>query len=247
VSAGGRRVALVTGGAKGIGAAIAGRLSEDGLAVAILDIDDAEAARIAATLPAASAHTADVASYEQVASAVGDVVARWGGIDVVVNNAGWDRLAPFLDTGPDLWDRLIGVDLLGPIHVSHTAIPHLVRRGGGRVVNIASEAGRVGGTGHAVYAACKGGLIALTKALARELGPAGVTVNCVCPGLTDTDLMRSSGMTDESIAAVVAATPLGRLAETGDTAGVVSFLASGDAAFVTGQVLSVSGGLTTVG
>lgn len=242
-----RRVALVTGGARGIGRAIAQRLSGEGLAVAILDVDGEGARHAAATLPAASGHEADVASHEQVEAAVEDVAARWGGIDVVVNNAGWDRLEPFLDSGPELWEHLIGVDLLGPVHVSRAAIPHLVRVGGGRVVNIASEAGRVGGTGHAVYAACKGGLIALTKALARELGPSGVTVNCVCPGLTDTAMMRGSGMTEEAVAAIVAATPLGRLTETADTAGVVSFLASADAAFVTGQILSVSGGLTTVG
>jgi 2-hydroxycyclohexanecarboxyl-CoA dehydrogenase len=220
------------------------------MAVAVLDVDGDGSDRVAASLPNASAHRADVASYAEVTAAVDDVVARWGRVDVLVNNAGWDRLQPFLETEPELWDRLIGVDLLGPIHATRAAVPRMLANGGsggGRVVNIASEAGRIGGTNHAVYAACKGGLIALTKALARELGPQGVTVNCVCPGLTDTSLMRASGMTDAAVESVVGATPLGRLATVGDTAGAVLFLCSDDAEFVTGQILSVSGGLTTAG
>jgi 2-hydroxycyclohexanecarboxyl-CoA dehydrogenase len=247
VTAVGQRVALVTGGANGIGAAIARRLGAAGCAVAILDVDSLGAARCAESLDVASVHVADVASWPSVQAAVDDVVQRWGRVDVVVNNAGWDRMEPFLDSGPELWERLLGVDLLGPIHVSRAAVPHMVAQRWGRVVNIASEAGRVGGTGHAVYAACKGGLIAFTKALAREVGGSGITVNCVCPGLTDTAMMRQSGATPESVAAIVGATPLGRLASVDDSAAAVAYFASEDAGFVTGQVLSVSGGLTTVG
>ncbi len=244
-----QRVAVVTGGAKGIGAAIAARLSSDGLAVAVLDVDADSAEATAAGL-GGSAHPADVSSYDSVRSAVDQVLERWGRIDVLVNNAGWDRVQPFLDNEPELWNRLIGVNLLGPINLCHLVLPHMVSQGSGRVVNVASDAGRVGSSGEVVYSACKGGVIALTKALAREMARHGITVNCVCPGPTDTPLLaeiRSEETGDRIIDAIVRATPLRRLATPEDVAEAVAFFASGDSDFVTGQVVSVSGGLTMAG
>lgn len=243
-------VAIVTGGAKGIGAAISLQLSAAGFAVAIFDVDEAGAEETAGSLRAGSAHRADVASYESVRQAVEATMDRWGRVDALVNNAGWDKVEPFLGNDPDLWDRLIGINLLGPINLCHVVLPRMAEGGGGRVVNLASDAGRVGSTGEAVYSACKGGVIALTKALAREMARHQITVNCVCPGPTDTPLLaeiRSEETGDRIIDAIVRATPLRRLARPEDVAGAVRFFLSPDAAFVTGQVLSVSGGLTMAG
>src|SRR5205814_5103788 len=158
------RVAIVTGGAKGIGAAVAGRLSEEGFAVSIFDVDQEAAAERAGALRNASWYPADVSSYPSVAGAVSATIERHGRIDALVNNAGWDRVEPFLANDPELWDRLIGINLTGPINLCHAVLPHLIDAGGGAVVNVASDAGRVGSSGEAVYSACKGGIIALTKA-----------------------------------------------------------------------------------
>lgn len=244
------RVAIVTGGAKGIGAAICNRLSEDGFAVAVVDLDGEEAEATAKELPRASVHVADVSSYTDVREAVGAVMGRWERIDALVNNAGWDRVQPFLDNEPDLWPRLIGINLQGPINLAHNVLPHMVKRGSGRVVNIASDAGRVGSSGESVYSACKGGVIALTKALAREMARHGISVNCVCPGPTDTPLLaeiRSEETGDRIIDAITRATPLRRLAQPDDIAHAVAFFLSPGAVFMTGQIVSVSGGLTMAG
>jgi 2-hydroxycyclohexanecarboxyl-CoA dehydrogenase len=240
----------VTGGAKGIGAGIANRLANDGFGVAILDFDVEGAERTAKELPSGSAHPCDVSSYESVAEAVRGVLDRWERVDVLVNNAGWDRVQPFLDNEPEQWNRLIAINLKGLINLCHVVLPHMVERGTDRVINVASDAGRVGSSGEAVYSACKGGLIALTKSVAREMAPHGITANCVCPGPTETTLLveiRSEETGDKIIEAIVRATPVRRLAKAEDIAAAVAFFASPDAAFVTGQVMSVSGGLTMSG
>lgn len=245
-----KHAAIVTGGAKGIGAAISRRLADAGHPVAILDVDAEGAAATAGELGNASAHACDVSSYDSVVEAVKGVLGRWGRIDVLVNNAGWDRVQPFLDNQPELWDRLIDINLKGPINVCHVVLPHMVEFGTGRVVNVASDAGRVGSSGETVYSACKGGVIALTKAVAREMARHGVTANCVCPGPTDTPLLqeiRSEETGDKIIEAITRATPLRRLAQPEDIAAAVAFFASAGAAFITGQVISVSGGLTMAG
>jgi 2-hydroxycyclohexanecarboxyl-CoA dehydrogenase len=244
------RVAIVTGGAKGIGAAICNRLSGDGFAVAVVDVDGEGAEAMAKELPQASAHTADVSSYPAVSGAVDAVLDRWDRVDALVNNAGWDRVQPFLENEPDLWPKLIGINLHGPINLAHAVLPHMVNRGSGRVVNVASDAGRVGSSGETVYSACKGGVIALTKALAREMARHAITVNCVCPGPTDTPLLaeiRSEETGDRIIDAITRATPLRRLAQPEDIAHAVAFFLSPEAGFVTGQIVSVSSGLTMAG
>jgi 2-hydroxycyclohexanecarboxyl-CoA dehydrogenase len=236
------RVALVTGGAKGIGAAIAAALAERGARVAVLDRDATPAA-------AAELHLAvDVRDYEAVRAAINSVVAQLGGLDIVVNNAGWDRVQPFLDNEPSLWDTLVGINLLGVFNVTHAAM-HAMAGRGGRFINVASDAGRVGSSGEAVYSACKGGVIAFTKAIAREGARAGILVNCVCPGPTATPLLdeiRTDATADRIMEAVVKATPLRKLARAEDVAAAVAYFAE-EPGHVTGQILSVSGGLTMAG
>src|SRR5438105_748744 len=245
-------VAVVTGGAKGIGAAICRRLSDDGFTVAVFDLDAKAAEDLVESLSGAeaSSHECDVSSYESVTASVKEVLQGWGRIDALVNNAGWDRVQPCLENDPDLWNRLIGINLLGPVNVCHAVLPDMVSRGSGAVVSVASDAGRVGSSAETVYAACKGGVIAFTKSIAREMARHGIRANCVCPGPTDTPLLaeiRSEEPGDRIIDAIIRATPFRRLATPEDIAAAVGFFASPASSFVTGQVLSVSGGLTMAG
>jgi 2-hydroxycyclohexanecarboxyl-CoA dehydrogenase len=237
------RVALVTGGAKGIGAAIVDALLARGARVAILDRDE---------VPADRAHAravADISDYAAVREALRSITERVGAPDILVNNAGWDRVQPFLDSDPALWRKLVDINMLGLFNVIHATLPAMRDRGSGRIINIASDAGRVGSSGEAVYSACKGGVIAFTKAMARESAGWNVLVNCVCPGPTDTPLlseMRSDESVDRLMASIVRATPLRKLARPEDVAAAVCFFAE-EPGHVTGQVLSVSGGLTMAG
>ncbi len=249
------KVALVTGAGGGIGGAISRRLAEEGCVVGILDRDREAAEATARTLGEAggTAHVAeaDITDYGAVTAALAEFEAAAGPLDILVNNAGWDRFRPFLDTEPELWDKIIAINLRGPINLHHAALPGMAERGAGRVVNIASDAGRVGSSGEAVYSACKGGIIAFTKTMARELARSGVLVNAVCPGPTETPLFQSfldEGEAGQKIyEALQRAIPLRRLGQPEDIPGIVAFLASDDAGFITGQVISVSGGLTMHG
>jgi 2-hydroxycyclohexanecarboxyl-CoA dehydrogenase len=236
---------LVTGGAKGIGAAICRRFAAAGASVVLLDRDADAASRLAAELPDGRPVVLDITDYEAVTAALSEL----GGVDVLVNNAGWDKVEPFLDNDPALWDTLLAINLKGLFNVCHAALPGMSERGGGRVVNVASDAGRVGSSGEAVYSACKGGVIAFTKALAREAARHAITVNCVCPGPSRTPLMDEITRDERAartMEAVVRATPLKRLAEPDEVAAAVEFFATGPD-HITGQVLSVSGGLTMAG
>jgi 2-hydroxycyclohexanecarboxyl-CoA dehydrogenase len=242
------KAVLVTGAARGIGRAIAERLAEERCAVGVLDLDADGAAATAAALrasgAAAFALAADVTDGPAVERAVASFEAAAGGLDGLVNNAGWDRAANFVDTDPAFWRRVIDVNLYGPLHVTRAVLPRLLARGAGRVVSIASDAGRVGSSGEAVYAACKAGVIAFTKSVAREVARGGVTLNCVAPGPTDTELLAGVDPSGKLQQALARAIPLGRIGRPEDLAGAVAFLLSDDAGYVTGQVLSVSGGLT---
>ena len=180
------RTVLVTGGANGIGAATARRLAEEGCVVGILDMDVAAGEDVAGEIEArgrrAKFYDVDIADYDAVSRAVESFEAAFGPVSFLVNNAGWDRAVNFLDTAPDFWRKVVAVNLYGPLNVSHVVLRGMAARGFGRVVNVASDAGRVGSSGEAVYSACKGGIIALTKTLARELVGKGVILNTICPG-----------------------------------------------------------------
>jgi 2-hydroxycyclohexanecarboxyl-CoA dehydrogenase len=248
------RTVLVTGGANGIGAAIVRRLAEEGCVVGILDRDAAAGEKLAGEIKAAggraSQHILDITDYDAVARAVETFEAASGPVALLVNNAGWDRAASFLDTTPEFWRKVVDINLFGPLNVNHVVLRGMAARGFGRVVNIASDAGRVGSSGEAVYSACKGGIIAFTKTVARELVGKGVILNTLCPGPTDTAILRSflEGPDGARIAeGLKRAIPMKRLGVPEDYPGLVAFLLSDDAAYITGQTISVSGGLTMHG
>jgi len=234
-------IAVVTGATGGIGSAISRRLARDGLTVAVTDLE-LERCRSLATEIGGTAHVLDVAD----AAAAAALAAELGDVQVVVNNAGFDRFMPFLETTPELWDRLLRVNLYGQIAVAHAFARGMAERGRGAIVNIASDAGKVGSTGETVYSAAKGGVIAFTRSLARELARHQVRVNCVCPGPTATpflDVFQGEGG-QKVIEAMTRTVPFRRLAQPDEIAAAVAFLASEDAGYITGQSLSVSGGLT---
>jgi len=227
------KTAIVTGGAAGIGAAVVKRFAEEGTRVVVLDLDGQP--------------SVDITDYEAVQRAV----AAAGPVDILVNNAGWDLFRPFLKTDPAFWQKIISINLVGAMNLLHCVLPGMVARGRGKVVTVASDAGRVGSSGEAPYSACKGGLIALTKTLAREVAKSNIQLNVVCPGLTETGMfeqfMQGAGDPQKLREAYRRAVPMGRLGKPEDLPGAILFFASDDADFITGQVLSVSGGLTMHG
>ncbi|MBN8746982.1 Dihydroanticapsin 7-dehydrogenase [Xylophilus ampelinus] len=249
------KTVIVTGGGGGIGGATCRRFAREGARVAVFDLNDEAAVRVAARIREeggrAEAVRCDITDRASVDAAVARTVASLGPIDVLVNNAGWDVFKPFTKTAPADWDRLIAINLTGALHMHHAVLPGMAARKAGRIVNIASDAARVGSSGEAVYAACKGGLVALSKTLAREHARHGITVNVVCPGPTDTalfaDYREGAGNPEKLMEAFTRSIPLGRIGQPDDLPGAIAFFASDDAAFVTGQVLSVSGGLTMAG
>ncbi|WP_395152659.1 glucose 1-dehydrogenase [Ilumatobacter sp.] len=249
------KTVIVTGGGGGIGGALCRGFAAEGASVAVLDRDEDAARVVADALSAGGAEalavTCDITERASVDAAVERTTAAFGPVDVLVNNAGWDLFVPFLETVPEDWSRLIDINLIGPLNMHHAVLPGMVERGSGRVVNISSDAARVGSSGEAVYAACKAGIIAFSKTLAREHSRHGVTFNVVCPGPTDTALLASvteaAANPEKLREAFRRAIPIGRLGEPDDLAGAVLFFASDAAAFVTGQVVSVSGGLTMAG
>ena len=250
------KVAAITGGGGGIGGATCRRFAQEGARVAVLDRDLAAAQRTAEQIAAeggsALALACDITDRDTVDAAVQRIANEWGGIDILVNNAGWDVFKPFTKTVPAEWDKLIAINLTGALHMHHAVLPLMVAAGkGGRIVNIASDAARVGSSGEAVYAACKGGLVAFSKTIAREHARHGITVNVVCPGPTDTalfaDYKQGAGNPEKLEEAFRRAIPLGRIGQPQDLPGAILFFASDDAAYVTGQVMSVSGGLTMNG
>ncbi|MBT9474838.1 2-hydroxycyclohexanecarboxyl-CoA dehydrogenase [Polaromonas sp.] len=249
------KTVIVTGGGGGIGGATCHRFAAEGAKVAVFDMNVEAAERVANEIKAAGgtaqAFKCNITDRAEVDAAVAAAEAALGPIAVLVNNAGWDVFKPFLKTVPAEWDKLIAINLTGALHMHHAVLPGMVERKYGHIVNVASDAARGGSSGEAVYAACKGGLVALSKTLAREHARQGITVNVVCPGPTDTALLAgvAEGARDPAklIEAFRSAIPLGRLGQPDDLASAIVFFGSDDASFITGQVISVSGGLTMHG
>lgn len=241
------RVAVVTGGGRGIGRGIVEQLAGDGYQVVVADLNEATAAEVAQAINGLAVPL-DVTDTASVSGALDRVEAELGGIEVLVNNAGWDEFRPFLETEEEFWDRVIDLNFKGCLRMCRRAVPGMVERGYGRVVNIASDAARVGSSLEAVYSGAKGGVVAFSKTLAREVARYGVTVNSVCPGPTETPMLAEiAGAGEDSekvLEAMRRAVPMRRLGRPEDIAAAVAFLASEDAGFITGQTLSVSGGLT---
>ncbi len=239
------RSALVTGGAKGIGEAIVRRLAAEGARVTVGDIDTEGAERVAAEVGAGAVHL-DVTDPASAKAAVEGA----GTLDVLINNAGTDEFGFFTDTDPEMWSRIIGLNLVGVLACTHAVLPGMQAAGYGRIVSIASEAGRVGSKGSAVYSAAKGGVISFTKTIARENARFGITANAIAPGPIDTPLLRSAlefgAIGERVVETMKSATQLRRLGEPDEVAAAVAFLASEEAAYVTGETLGVSGGLGMV-
>lgn len=245
--------ALVTGGGSGIGRAICLRLAADGAAIAVTDVNADSAAETARLVHAAGgkalAVRMDVADRQSVRTAVEEIHTAVGPVDILVNNAGWDRMERFIDNTPDLWDKVIAINFKGPIQCTRAILDEMIERNRGKIIFISSDAARVGSSGEAVYAGCKGGVVSFAKSLAREMARHRINVNVVCPGPTDTPLIRgmAEAGNEKLVDALRRAIPFGRMAEPHEIAAAVAFFASPDADFITGQVLSVSGGLTMAG
>lgn len=245
----GGQVAVVTGGASGIGRATALRLASGGAGVVVADVNEHGAEAVAAAITEqggrALAHAVDVTDAPAVKSMLERAVREMGKVDILVSNAGWDRAGPFADTDEEFWDRVIAINYRGHLATCHAVLPHMREQGHGRIVTVASDAGRVGSSGEVVYSGAKGAVIAFTKGLAREVARYGVNVNCVAPGLVDTPLLSGIAEGNEKlIAAIVRTIPLGRTGTPEEIAAAICFFASPDATYVTGQTLSVNGGLT---
>ena len=240
------KVAVVTGAASGIGRAIAIELAADGATVAAVDRNEAGLAQTVQACAGATAHVVDLADPAAVSTLRDEVLAAHGLPGVIVNAAGFDRVEPFMSNDDALWQSLVAVNFLGPVRLTHAFLESILAKGEtAKIVNIASDAGRVGSLGETVYAGTKGGVIAFTKSLAREMARHQINVNCVCPGPTDTPLFDS--LPDKVRDGLIKAIPFRRVAKPEEVAKAVTFFASDDASFITGQVLSVSGGLTMAG
>jgi 2-hydroxycyclohexanecarboxyl-CoA dehydrogenase len=241
------KIVLVTGGASGIGLATCKEFAAVGARVLVTDVNSERGEEAARSISDAGGHASfhrmDIVSIESVEQVFGGIEAKHGRLDVLVNAAGWDIIEPFMENTREYWEKIIALNFMGPIQVTRAALPLLIKAGG-RIVNVGSDAGRVGSYGEAVYAGAKGGIVAFTKSLAREVVRRQVAVNCVCPGPTDTPLFASQP--EKLRTALINAIPMKRLAQPKEIADAILFFASDRATYVTGQVLSVSGGLTMV-
>jgi len=248
------KTALVAGGGRGIGRTIAFALAREGAQIAVADIlkENAEAVRdeIGASGVKAVSFQVDLTKRAEVERMVGAVLDRLGQIDILVNSAGWDRLEPFVESQEETWEKILAINFKSVLYTVKAVLPHMISRQSGKIVNISSDAGRVGSSWEAVYSGAKGAVIAFSKSLARELARYKINVNVVCPGLTDTPLLQAvrsqSSQTEKLIDAIIKATPFRRVAKAEEIADAVLFLACPGADFITGQTLSVSGGLTMV-
>ncbi len=243
------KVAIVTGGGQGIGKAICLKLAQAGADVAVFDLNFENAQSTAQEIRKLSrkseAFKVDVTEWKSVEDATRRAMESLDKVHILVNNAGWDRIQPFVETKPEFWNKIIAINLMGVIHCSRAVLDPMIERQAGKIINIASDAGRVGSLGETVYAGAKGGVIAFSKSLAREMAQYNINVNSVCPGPTDTPLLRAQP--HKVVQALVKAIPFRRVAQPEEIAEAVLFFASSLSNYITGQVLSVSGGLTTVG
>ena len=243
------KTAVVTGAASGIGRATAETLAAAGAKVLLGDVNmeggEAAAAALRARGQGAEFLRLDVTDAASIEAFRREATARRGHVDIVVNVAGWGRTEPFVKNDPSLWRKLVELNFMGPIQVTRAFVEPMIGRGAGKIITVSSDAGRVGSLGETVYSAAKGGAIAFTKSLARELARYNISVNCVCPGPTDTPLL--AAVPDKIKEAFARVTPMRRLAKPSEVADAILFFASPQSDFVTGQVLSVSGGLTMAG
>ena len=245
------RVAMVTGAGSGMGRAIALALAREGARVAVVDINEAGARETVAAIEKEGGqghvHRANITRKAEIDRTVAEIVKRWGSVHILVNNAGWDKVEPFVKSTEETWDKVLAINLKGMIICTRAVLDPMIAQGSGKIVSIASDAGRVGSTGEAVYSAAKGGIIAFTKTIAREMARHRINVNCICPGPTETPLFAAVAAENPKLAdSLKRVIPFGRLGVPDDIAPVVVFLASDEAGFITGQTLSVSGGLTMV-
>ncbi len=239
-----QKIALVTGAGRGIGRAIAEKLAAEGATVVVSDIDG-ETATATAEAVGGMGVRADVSDRDSVDAMIRRVRERFGRLDVLVNNAGWDKAEPFIDSDPTDWEKVIAINLFGTLNTTQAALPVMVEQRAGSIVNLGSDAARVGSSGEAVYSAAKGGIVSFSKTIAREMARNKINVNCVCPGPTDTELFASIGGDDPKLReSLTKAIPFRRLGDPSDLANTVAFLASDEAGYLTGQTVSVSGGLT---
>lgn len=244
-----KKVAVVTGGASGIGRATALKLADLGARVVIADISELGADSVAGEViergGEALAIKTDITDYGHVQEMARKVHERYGRIDILVNNAAWDRIQPFMDTTPELWYRLLDVNLKGPIHVTRAVLDYMIKQeSGGVIVNVVSDAAKVGSSGEAAYSAAKGGVLSFTKSIAREVCRYKIRVNCTCPGPTDTPLLDDVKATmPKVVQAIERSIPMRRLATPEEQANAIVWLASDEAGYITGQALSVNGGL----
>ncbi|WP_406281869.1 glucose 1-dehydrogenase [Nocardia sp. NBC_00881] len=244
------RTALVTGAAGGIGAAISRHLARAGAQVALADLDGDAARKLAGELAdttgsRVAGYAMDVSVSGVVADVVGAIETDLGGVDILVNNAGIDRIERFVESTEPTWQKIVAVNYLGTVIVTRAILDGMIERRFGRIINIGSDAGRVGSSGEVVYSGTKGAVIAFAKALARETATKGITVNTVCPGPTDTALLEQVAQAGQGrFDALSKAVPMKRIGTPDDVAPAVTFFASDEAAYITGQTLSVSGGLT---
>ena len=248
------KVAIITGAGNGMGRADALLFAKEGAKVVVNDINendmDAVVKEIEEVKGEGFGYKCDVTKYEAVEAMVGEVVKRYGKVDILVSNAGWDQLMPFMKTDVPFWEKILSLNLLAHMNCVKAVLPNMLERKYGKIVTIGSDAGRLGNPLEVPYSAAKGGVIAFTKAIAREVGRANITANCVCPGITEgtrlsDELMATNPQAAKMLEMVQKMTPMGRLARPEDVAKAVLFFASDDSSFVTGQVLSTSGGLAT--
>ena len=248
------KVAIVTGGARGIGRGICEALARQGAKIAISDLLLDEAVAVAADIENAGGRAlgvkTDITDLASVQAMVAAVKETFGPVDILVNNAGWDRMKPFMKTTPDFWSRVIDINFKGVLNTTYAVAEDMIHRNAGKIINIASDAARVGSTGEAVYAGAKGAVISFSKTMARELARNKINVNVICPGPTPTplldDMKAEDAFAEKVLSGMDKIIPLKRMGTADDIAAAVVFFASEEANFITGQVLSVSGGLTMV-